>query len=154
MIEKCDNDAQIKGDGFSFTGLAGIEELVQNCTIDVIGVILDTGMTSTMNLKDGTARDKRMLTIGDESKNSIGVTLWGTVCEAHDYRVGQVIALRGCRVSEYNGRSLNASSDLSDIMLELKHPRALQLAKWQRGSSIDQLKGEMRSLGGQGAEGN
>ena len=28
VVEKCENDAHIRGDGFSFTGLAGIEQLI------------------------------------------------------------------------------------------------------------------------------
>ena len=112
MIEKCANDSHIKNDSFSFTKLEGIEVLVQACTIDVIGIILDVGMTGSLTLKSGESRDKRQLTIGDESNVSISVTLWGSVCEAHDYQIGQIVALKGCRVSEYNGRSLNASSDV------------------------------------------
>ena len=68
MIKKCDNDDKIKGDGFSFTRLEANESLVQSCTIDVIGVILEVGSTTTLNLKDGTTRDLRTMTIGDESK--------------------------------------------------------------------------------------
>jgi len=146
VIEKCKEDEQIKDDGFSFTGLADIEKLVQNCTIDIIGVILEVGVTSALNLKDGTTRDKRTLSIGDESKISIGVTLWGHCCEAYKYEVGQVIALKACRVSEYNGKSLNASSDPNDILFNVKHPRALELAKWGKGNKIDKLKTEMKSL--------
>lgn len=125
VVEKCENDTHIKGDGFSFTGLAGIEQLIQNCTVDVIGVILDVGMVSSLTMKDGTQRDKRTLIVGDESKISISVTLWGSACEAHDYQIGQVIALKSCRVSEYNGKSLNASSDPNDISFNMRHPRAL-----------------------------
>lgn len=80
-----------------------------------------------MTMKDGNSRDKRTLLIGDEGNVSIGVTLWGTACEAHNYEVGQVIAFKACRVSEYNGRSLNASSDPSDTFISPKNPRALDL---------------------------
>ena len=41
VIEPCKDDAQITGDGFSFTKLDEIEALVQNCTVDVIGVVLE-----------------------------------------------------------------------------------------------------------------
>lgn len=55
------------------------------------------------------------------------VTLWGDSCESHDFQVGQVVALKACRVSEYNGKSLNASSDAADIVLNLSHKRAAEL---------------------------
>ena len=75
-------------------------------------------------MKDGKVKEKRSITIGDESNVCIAVTLWGSVTEAHPYRVGQVIALKGCRVSDYNGKSLNASSHAEDIFIALRHARA------------------------------
>ena len=58
---------------------------MQSCTVDVIGILLELQQTSTMTMKDGNSRDKRTLLIGDEGNVSIGVTLWGTACEAHNY---------------------------------------------------------------------
>ena len=81
-------------------------------------------------MRDGKVRDKRTMTIGDESNVCLGVTLWGSVTEAHPYRAGQVIALKGCRVSEFNGKSLNASSHSEDIFLGLRHERAQELTQW------------------------
>ena len=96
-------------------------------------MILEVGMIGSITLKDGSGqRAKRALLIGDESNISISATLWGDTCEAHGYEVGQVIALKACRVSDFNGKSLNASSDPRDIVLNLKHPRATELAKWQK----------------------
>ena len=83
VIEKCANDAHIKTESFSFSKLDQIENMMGNVTIDVIGVILDLQDTTALTLKSGEQRDKRALTIGDESNASIGVTLWGSVCEAH-----------------------------------------------------------------------
>lgn len=110
VCEKCAEDDEIQGNSFTFTGLDKIEELVQSHTVDVIGVILEVGSVNSINMKDGKSRDKRTITIGDESNICLNVTLWGTVTEAHPFRTGQVIALKSCRVSDYNGKSLNASS--------------------------------------------
>lgn len=35
------DDEQITGDGFCFTKLEELESIVQNCTVDVIGVVLE-----------------------------------------------------------------------------------------------------------------
>ena len=93
----------------------------------MIGIILEVGLTAPLTLKTGEMRDKRQMVIGDEGNVSINVTTWGDVCEAHDYKVGQIIAFRGCRVSEYNGRSLNASSSIGDAIISPKHPRTMDL---------------------------
>lgn len=120
---------------------------MQSCTIDVIGIILEVGPTTMLNMKDGSQREKRTLTIGDEGNVSIGLTLWGNTCEAHDYQMGQICAFKSCRVSEYQGKSLNASSDTCDILFNVKHPRFLDLQKYQKGTTASKMKQEMRSLG-------
>ena len=77
--------------------------------------------------KDDQLRDKRTVVIGDESNISIGVTLWGETCEQHDLQEGQIVAFQKCRVSNFSGKSLNASWDVDDIVVKVKHPRFLQL---------------------------
>ena len=146
MVEACDDDKAIEADGFTFTALEGIEVMVQNQTIDVIGVVLELGVTSSINLKDGSSRNKKTLTIGDEGNMSIAVTLWGELCEAHIYEIGQIIAFRGCRISDYNGKSLNASSQPSDLVFNPRHARAHTLAKWHKGFATGRAKPEMKAL--------
>lgn len=110
VVEPCCDDDNIGSIAFNFTELSEIENMIQSRTVDVIGVILDVGPASSINMRDGKVKSKRTLTIGDESNSCIGVTLWGAVTEAHSYVPGQVIALKNCRVSDYNGKSLNATS--------------------------------------------
>jgi len=62
--------------------------MLQQCTVDVIGVVLELGSTSTLTMKDGRQTEKRTLTIGDEGNVSIAITLWGAACEAHPYDEG------------------------------------------------------------------
>ena len=123
---------------------------MQNCTIDVIGIILEVGQTGSITLRSGEQRLKRTLIVGDDMKVSIGLTLWGDTCEAYQYEIGQIVAFKSCRVSEYQGRSLNASGDPRDITINPRHSRALELQKWQKGSTVSKLKSDMRSLGGEG----
>ena len=109
---------------------------------------MDVGQPSSINMKDGKTREKRTLTIGDESNVSINVTLWGSVVEAHRYNAGQVIAFKSCRVSDFNGKSLNASSHGEDIFIgSIRHPRADELKQWSAGQTMNDLRGEMRALG-------
>jgi len=48
-----------------------------NQRIDVIGIVLNVGEAGSISLKDGTKKEKRSVTLGDESKVSIDVTFWG-----------------------------------------------------------------------------
>ena len=111
-------------------------------------MILDVGPSNSINMRDGKIKEKRTLTIGDESNICIGVTLWGAVVDAHGYSSGQVIALKSCRVSDYNGKSLNASSDAADIFVGgVRHKRSKELTSWMASTTMSSLRGEMRSLG-------
>ena len=76
----------------------------------------------------------------------IEVSLWGDICDARKYQVGKIIALKACRVSDYSGRSLNASGELGDIFLEPDNKRAGEIKRWAGGSSASELKNAMRSL--------
>ena len=58
----------------------------------MIGIILDIQPVSQISLKDGGTKDKRSLTIGDESNTSISLTLWGDLCEKYPLSEGQIVA--------------------------------------------------------------
>ena len=119
-IEKCADDPKITRFGFSFTSLANIEELPPNQRVDVIGLILEISEPTIINLKDGSKKEKRQLTLGDEGKVCIDIALWGAeISDRFNLQVGQVIALKSCRISEYYGRTLNASSDVNDVCVDL-----------------------------------
>ena len=151
ICEPCEEDDEIKGTSFNFTPLESIRDLVQSHIVDVCGVILDVGPTSSINMRNGSQREKRSMTIGDESNVCIGVTLWGNVAEAHAYSTGQVIAFKNCRVSDYNVKSLNSSSHADDIYIgerTIRHKRGQELAAWVNGSTLSGLRDEMRNIGG------
>ena len=150
IIEPCNQDKQISSEGFCFTSLAEIDKLHQNNCVDVIGVIFEVSPIGQINCKDGTSRDKRELTLGDDSKVSIKITLWGDLCHAHDYTEGQVIAFKSCRVSDFRGKCLNASNDPQDCYAKnIRHKRAQELYVWNKNTSLDNLKQEARSLASQ-----
>lgn len=88
------------------------------------------------------------MVIGDESNVSIPVTLWGDSCNSDLFREGLVVAFRGCRVSDYQGKSLNASGSPNDVFVNLKHARAVTLSRFGQEKTASKMKSEMRALGG------
>jgi replication factor A1 len=58
---------------------------------------------------------------------SISVTLWGSNASKSGYEVGKVLALRGARVSEFGGKTLNSAND---IYVDPDHKRTQQLKMW------------------------
>ena len=83
-------------------------------TIDAIGIITQIGILTQVNIKQsGAVKDRRNVSIADESNLSIQVSLWGANARTEGYTEGQVLALRGARVSDYNGKSLNSGDEHS-----------------------------------------
>ena len=115
-------------------------------TIDVIGVLMEIGQVGNINLKTGESKQKREIKVADESNAMISVTLWGDVATAQNFTPGDIFALRGCRVSDYAGRSLNASSSPGDLIPNVKHPRAVAISQWYSKSTASKLKSGVTNL--------
>jgi len=68
----------------------------------VIGVIVDVGQMGSIKIKsDGSEREKRTITIMDETGYSVAVTLWGQAASIKGLSLDNIIALKNCRVSDY-----------------------------------------------------
>lgn len=52
-VQEAEDDKEIKKQGFSFVGLKGIQEMVQQQAVDVIGVLVETGQIGNVPLKSG-----------------------------------------------------------------------------------------------------
>jgi len=125
-----EDDNAIQAQSFSFVKIREVESLSSYATVDVCGVIVQLGACASINLKDGSTRDKRAITIADETEHSIDVTVWGELASSTDFRQGAVIAFKGCRVSEFSGRSLNASSDRADTVFKVNDPEVRKINEW------------------------
>lgn len=77
----------------------------------MVGVILYASPISSITLKDGSSRDKRTILLADDTDHSIDVTVWGELASTGQFDLGTLVAFKSTRVSEFSGRSLNASSD-------------------------------------------
>ena len=80
-----------------------------------------------------------MISIGDDTNHSIDVTVWGELSQA-PFKKDTIVAFKSCRISDFSGRSLNASSDKADIVLEVEHPEATMIKEWAKENSDMQLK--------------
>lgn len=123
-IEEAAEDNYIMSNGFSFTTFDKISVTPAAATIDVIGVIFEVGQIGSIKMKNGENREKLNLVLADDSGYSVPVTIWGDACRSVEkVALGSIIAFKACRVSEYSGKTLNASSDAQDIFLNVQHPR-------------------------------
>ena len=71
------------------------------------------------------------MTLIDDSSCSISLTLWGEMCErSTNLQIGDILAVKGARVSEFGGKSLNAADDHSILFTNMNHERCRTLKSW------------------------
>lgn len=96
--------------------------------MDVAGVIRKVDDAATITQKT-TQKEliKRDVTIVDESEAEIKLTMWGADASNFSAHPDSVLFIRNAKISDYNGKSLNASMG-SSIQIDPKHPVCDQLS--------------------------
>lgn len=92
--------------------------------------MFEVGNVGSIRIKSsGEDRERRTVTIADETNCSVQITLWGP--NAHlQIDQGMIVAFKNCRVSDFSGCTLNAASDDNSVKLNIQHPKAQQIKKW------------------------
>jgi replication factor A1 len=140
---------------YNFTTIAEIENIEPNTLIDVIGVCKSAAeVTSVTSRSTGKQIPKRDVQLMDRSGKVVRLTLWGSVAEAFDGSSCPVIALKGCKVSDYGGRTLTTQfSSLMNIDPDI--PEAHQLRGWfdsvGRNKEVTSISDQRSGGGGQAA---
>ena len=100
--------------------------------MDAVGVIPHVGTVSNFQPKDNSrpSKNKLTLTIADESLLHISLTLWGNNASKLHFEVGRVLAIKGAKVSDYNGKSLNAGDEHSQLSIDPDNKRVNELREW------------------------
>jgi replication factor A1 len=139
-IEPVADDGQIQRVSLQVNSISSLESAQQAKLVDVIGVVVEAGQKDSIKLKDGSVKDKRNIQIMDASHSKVVVSFWGEeACEQVKVVRGDIIAIKGAKVSEYGGKSLNCSgkgcqvfcsSDNLDLLNSI--PEAAKLLKWKK----------------------
>jgi replication factor A1 len=106
--EDQDNAPQVR---YNFTKIGDLNSVEKDSTIDTIGVLKEVAEISTITGKN-TMKDysKRDLTLVDDSLTSVRLTIWGNTAQTFDVPLESVVAFKGVKVSDFNGRSLSLLS--------------------------------------------
>ncbi len=111
LVEKCEDQNAVPQVRFNFCNLQELQNVEKDATVDVIGVLKEVQEVSQITSKNtGKPYEKRELTLVDDSGFSVRVTIWGKSATAFDAQPESVIAFKGTRVSDFNGRSLSLLS--------------------------------------------
>ena len=111
VVEKAEDQDSAPKVKYNFVQLSDIANCEKDSTIDTIGVLKEVAETSQITSKTtGKPYDKRDLTICDQSQFQIRLTIWGNSATNFEITEGSVVAFKGVKVSDFNGRSLSLLS--------------------------------------------
>jgi len=138
-IEVCvDDDSNIPRPHYNFRQISEIENLEAGTIVDLIGIVTSVGPSGTIIRKlDNSEVQKRNLQLKDMSGRSIELTLWGKFCDAEgqqlqlqcDSGLNPVLALKGARVTEFSGKSVNTTGS-THVKVDPDFPEAESLRRW------------------------
>lgn len=126
---------------FDFKSLSSLDQLVPGSNLDAACVVAEVEPVSEVHLKAGGSKLRQNVTLLDESGASCRLSLWGEFCDT-PWQAGSVALLKGVRVSDYGGRSLNTlggTSVVKDADAMAAHSRAQELSDWYRTSGANAL---------------
>lgn len=133
IVQPCTDDAdaeaRIPRNHYDFVPIDQLRDTPKDQTVDVIGIATQVSEPQTVTSKaTGTQFAKRTVTLLDTSSYSIEVTFWGDKAVT-EIDPNVVVAIRGCRVSDFNGKSLGTThSSLVEFAPDI--PEASNLRNW------------------------
>ncbi|GLE10368.1 hypothetical protein PINS_up022469 [Pythium insidiosum] len=147
-ITPAPEDTQIQQMNYAFKKIALIESLPADSNVDVIGVVRQVGPVNELMSRAGKQLFKRDITLVDDSNVEIKCTLWNERAQEDcSSWTNNVVAIKGCRVSDYNGKSIGTISS-SSFAVNPTIPEAGHLLNWfNTGGSASQAK-SLSSSGG------
>ncbi|XP_052800689.1 replication protein A 70 kDa DNA-binding subunit-like [Mya arenaria] len=152
MIEPCEEQTDLPSLSFDFVKIDALESKQPQAVIDVIGVVKQVNDLANITTKAGKELSKRDIQLADQSGMVVNLTLWGNDAETFNGEDNPVIACKGCRLSDWGGRSLSLLSS-SQMMLNPDLREAAMLKGWWSREGCNKEFQSYRSEGGAGAGG-
>ncbi|CAG8654351.1 13094_t:CDS:1 [Cetraspora pellucida] len=122
---------------FNFVKIVDLIEYEKNDIVDVIGIVIK--VSDIQEITTRTTRknvNKRSITIVDQSKYQITLSLWGLQSEKFNSSIlNHIIACKNVRVVEFQGRNLSAIFD-STIIIDPNIQETNELRDWYNSHGI------------------
>ncbi|EPX75071.1 DNA replication factor A subunit Ssb1 [Schizosaccharomyces octosporus yFS286] len=153
-IKKAEDQSAVPVARFSFVSLQEVGNVAKDAVIDVIGVLQSIGPVQQITSR-ATSRgfDKRDITVVDQTGFEMRITLWGKLAIEFSAPEESVLAFKGVKVNDFQGRSLSmlTSSTMStDPDIQESHllkgwydgqGRGQDFAKHSNNASISSVSG-------------
>jgi replication factor A1 len=157
-IHPCTESIQLKGSGvnslirYHFIPISQLMECEKDSFVDILGIVKEVGELTSITAKStGKPFAKRDLVVVDQSDTLVKITLWASHAEKFNNLL-DVVAFKGVRVSDFNGRSLSSVS-ASTITVNPDIPEAQSLMRWFSGVGKNSTTSKSISTAGSGGLG-
>ncbi|KAK3309091.1 uncharacterized protein B0T15DRAFT_566003 [Chaetomium strumarium] len=138
VIEKAEDQSSVPQVRFNFCSIQELQEVEKDATVDVIGVLKEVSdVDQIISKTTQKGYDKRELTLVDDTGYSVRVTVWGKTATEFDASPESIVAFKGTRVSDFNGRSLSLLSS-GTMAVDPDIPEAHKLKGWYDSNGRNQ----------------
>jgi hypothetical protein len=146
------DNGKFSGVKFSIIPLEQIVDFPIGKIIDVFGFVLDDKGFQEITTKNEKILKMQKLLIGDDTLSRIELTLWEPFGSPdNNYSLGDLIAVKNCRVKEFNGRKQLSTTDSTEVKKSLDPESDSRLRKFydehQNENDYKDVQGEMISNG-------
>ena len=108
-IQQASDDGKIAKESFDFIKLKEVAVRDNNTVCDVVALIKEVGQPMDVNLRSGEVKQRRNVTILDDSMTEVEVTFWGdTFPILNTLKKNDVVVMTGLKINEFKGRNLAA----------------------------------------------
>ncbi|XP_014479041.1 PREDICTED: replication protein A 70 kDa DNA-binding subunit-like isoform X2 [Dinoponera quadriceps] len=143
-IEECHDDATIPSVLFNFCPISDVENKQTCGEIDALGVIIKSSDVKYIVTKTGTKSIKDIVIVDDSRPHGakMCVTLWEQRAQDFDCPNNTILAIKGARVDEFNGKKLTV---ISSTVIEKNPdlPKADKLRSWYDGGGYSEDAGSL-----------
>jgi len=142
QIEKAPDNGKFGGAKFSIIPIEDINDFPIGKLVDVFGFILDDRGFQEFTTKNDKIMKNQKLTIGDDTFYKIDLTLWEPLGNAdNNFNIGDLIAVKNCRIREYNGKKILGTTESSELKNTLNPERDNKLRKfYENHQDINEFK--------------
>ena len=152
QIKPAPDNGKFEGVKFSIIPLEQIKDFPIGKLVDVFGFILeDKGFQEYQTKNDKTIKNQKII-IGDDTLFKIEITLWEPIGSPdNNFSIGDLIAIKNCRIREYNGKKILGTTDSSELRNTLDNKSDKKLRAFfdehQNLSEFKDIQGESMTTG-------
>lgn len=138
-ILRARNESTIPNSRYNFSLITVLPHKPKNSNVDVLGVVLEVGSVETIESKaKGTTLTKRTALIAEPSGSAVEICFWGDDCSQCDnWNIGNVVALKGVRVSDWNTCSLTWGRNSAGTVDPAQMSDVQKYSAWFRSNGIN-----------------